>query len=728
MSSQKYVVKGSGRDGKNLMKIIGAVNNGIAYNAAAPLSSIMGGESALTGADQQFQSGMSFAQKTACANAVEMVGKNFASAAAKLGDMMKLSGLESFSQQLEAGAVDRQKAATIELNARSNRQWVAAEKLFPTLILGYSDEALILPVDVAGVGAYNLGGNSNEAFEDLRPIASVLRDSKFNPGDDLRLVPVLPADAQDPNFDKFVTSAMFTPWTHTYGSQDLLNRGSHQTNYLAIKKINNLMSLCQAPGAPKFDQTDEIEPGSIAMESVLFGLKSKDATTVTYVTLDTRTMSGNAMRPSTGVTSDDKRQMNFVMNSLNVKLLKQKTGAPTTAFDSLLAAGVEVFVQFEISGTYHKSQRSWSPTTSAVTISYLMKDGVKMVPGTPSMPADIQALVDAQVLEGEVVGILPYLNHNNVNRSRYGTTVVYATTNKPYNVHRRTPISVKYPMNGDDNNADVLAMLVKQMDVMVTRNMSHDAFKAAHQHFQYLYDNNGAQIVNINDDSSSILPGQHFLQTTAVDAKIDLVAEVSTLDSKDTRENIEAALVNKVYDVITALRVNSNIAALKEIDARPEEYDIIAHSSLAPFLMTGGDYRTFGQNIKFNIYETNIDSEIGSMWIVPKSHTTENQVDIFGGMGVCITKELLVIEGQVAQSDRQYNMIITQPAYGHHGLCPVAGRLTVTDIDKLLGDEGLISAVNKQLVKVSGKVEATGITAGAAGKEVEVEVGGSTGG
>lgn len=707
------------KSGGDLKAIILGVASGRLAGSDGKLTSIVGAES-MTSSIKDLEKGMGYNQVLAVKSSIEGAGNNaqFQARAEQLRDMIKHGGMESFSMQMDAGAVARQKAATIELNARSNRQWEAAETLYPTLVVPYDQEALVLPIDIAGVGAYNSSGNANEAFEDLRPIASVLSDSKFNAGDDLKLVPVVPGNPADANAAMFVPSADFTPWDVSYDANDLLKREAHKTNFLAIRKINNLLSLCRAPGSAPFEQNDEIESSSIKLNQLLLKVKTVDGTG--FVTLDTSNMSGVAARPSTGTTSDEKRQINFVLNGLPVTQLKDAAGAPTALFKTLQDAGLKVFLSLELSATYHRSTRSWSPTVSPVAFAYVINaDGDRLVVGSSAMPEATATLLTTQALEASIHGVELKMNHANTNRSRYGTTVVYANTTKTYNINRRQPISVKYPMLDADNNADVLAMLVQQMDIMVTRNMSHDAFKAANAHFDYVYDNNGMKIVNINDDSSSVLPGQHFLGTTGIETTIDLIKEVSTLDSKDTMDNIRAALVNKIYDIITGLRIRSNISALKELDGRAEEYDIVAHACLAPFLMTVGDYRTFGQNIKFNIVETNIDSEIGRMWVVPKSQTKNGDIDIFGGMGICVTKELLVIEGSVQQSDRQYRMIITQPAYQHHSLCPVAGRLTVADIDKLLGDEGLIAQVNKHLAQVSGKLEgATGVT----GKEIEVEI------
>ncbi|WZX10474.1 hypothetical protein ACP1_0185 [Aeromonas phage ACP1] len=714
----QFSVKGAGNKGAHLKNVMANLQ-AVQFKEGNVWAGITGNES-LNAVETTINAGIGFNQKNALASAIgSFADQSFADRAAKFADMVKVGGMESFSASMEAGKINRHKAATLELNARGNRQWDAAEELFKTVTIGYADENLQLPIDVAGVGAYNVSGNVNESFEDLRPIASVLADDKFSSGDDLKLVPVYPSDASNPNRAAFVAEADWTPWDEAYEANDLLGREAHKTNYLAIRKANNLMSLCQAPGAPRFEQNDEIESGSIRLNSFLLKIKTKDGEG--FATLDTSTMSSTAMRPGTGLTSDEKRQIAFVINGMDVANLKTKAGAPTQLFKTLTDAGLQVFVQFEYSATYQRSTRALSPTVSPVTIAYVMKNGEKLVPGTAGMPADIQALITAQVVEASVHGVVLKMNHNNVNQSRYGTTVVFANTIKNYGVRRRNPISVKYPMQGDDTNADVLAQLIKQMDVLVTREMSHDAFRAAHGHFAYLYDNNGQQMVNINDDSSSVLPGQHFLNTTAVHSKFKLLEQVSTLDSKDALENIRAVLVNKIYDIITALRVNSNVAALKELDGRAEEYRVIAHSSMAPFLMNAGDYRTFGNNVKFEVVETNINSEKGLLWVVPKSNTKDDEIDIYGGMGICVTKELLVIEGAVTQADRQYRMLITQPAYQHHALSCVAGLAEIEDIAQLLSDEGLISAVNKHMVQVSGstnpagvqKVEVTNFPAGA---------------
>lgn len=696
----------------NVSRAIASANN----STTSPFESLIGAESMTPGLSK-LNDNMGFNQR----NAVESFlssDDQFTSRAEQLRDMVKHGGMESFSMQLDQGSVARQKAASIQLNARSNRQWDGAEALFPTVVVPYEQEALILPIDIAGVGAYNSSGNVNEAWEDLRPIASILADASFSTGDDLKLVPVLPASSTAEGYDAFVSSADWTPWDVTYDDGDLLGRQGHQTNYLAIKKINNIMNLCRAPGAPAFEQNDEIEASSLNIRSILLKMKTKDGEG--FVTLDTSSMSGTAARPSTSQTSDEKRQITFPA-TVNVTSLKDKNGNSTDMFKSLTDAGLKVYLQFEIQASFHRSTRTWSPSISPVSIAYVVTStGDRLTVGSSKVPSTLASLISAQSLEASIHGILLSLQHANTNRSRYGMTVVYANVNKTYAIAKRQPISIKYPMGDADNNAVVLDKLVSQMDTMVCRNMSHDAFKEANAHFDYLYDNNGAKVVNINDDSASILPGQHFLNTTAIKSDFKLSDEVSTLDSKDALENIRSVLVNKITDIITALRVNSNVAALKELDGRDEEYVVVAHSSLAPFLMISGDVRTFGTNVKFSVVETNISTEKGKIWVVPKSQTKDGEIDVFGGMGICVAKELVVIEGTVNQSDRQYRMLITAPSYQHHALGCVAGRAKITDIESLLGDTGLVSVINRHLVNVNGTVGTT--TSESTTKEVGVDV------
>lgn len=638
--------------------------------------------------------------------------------------VQKVSGMESFSAQLDEGSIARQKAVTVELNGEANKQFDAAEAMYPTIKIGSGDQMIVLPIDIAGVGNYNIGGTVNDAYEDMRPIASTLTDSKFNMGDELKLVPVFVDNETDPGYKKFVSKTDWEARTETYDADDLLNRGSHKTNFLKPTKFDNLLNLCNAPGAEKFQQSDEIEATSIRVKRVLLKLKTKDGEGI--FALDTINYPGNAMRVGGSLNAKSERQL--ILKTVNTKAnqLKDKDGKDASALFTSLGKNVPSLA-WELNLVYHRDTRGLTATVSPeILIQYVTdENGARLVAGASKTPAEVNALINAQNLEGTILGFELEMNHNNVDWSRYGQTIVYASTEKQYNVRSRTPIHVRYPMSDDDNNAEILAKCVKSMALMISRNMTHDAFKSAIRHFDFLMENNNKKVVPINDVSNDVLPAQYFFTTCAKDAKLKLKDAVSTLDTKDALGNIQASLVNKITDVITDIRVRSGFAGIKEVDTgRAEEYTIVAHAAMAPFLITMGDVRTFGNNVKFKVIETNVDTEMDRFWVFPTSQTKDGNIDAFGGFGICVARELLVIEGDVRTERRQFRMLITQPSYQHHSVGCIAARVTIEDFQEMMAEGGVLSSVTRHLVNVTGTLDGVAPAPGADGNEIDVTPGG----
>ena len=672
------------------------------------LSLLMGSENFSLGTNPTF----SFAQQQSILStaAFALSGDEFTRRLKSEGEMIKTAaGFESFS------------AVTVELNGEANKQFDAAEAMYPTIKIGTGDQMIELPIDIAGVGHYNVGGNVNDAYEDMRPIVSTLTDSKFDMGDELRLVPVFKDDPTDPGYKKFVDKADWPVQPVTYDADDLLNRGSHQTNFLRPTKFDNLMNLCNAPGAEKFQNSDEIEATSIKVKRVLIKLKTKDGEGI--FAIDTLNYSGNAMRVGGSLNSKVERQLILkTVNSEPAKLLDKDGKDAKSLFTSLGALVPNLY--WDMTLTYNRDTRGLTVNTSEVLVNHVMDGKNRLVTGASRTPDEVNALIAAQAVEGSIIGFELQMNHSNVDWSRYGQTIVYAQTNKQYNVRSRTPVHVRYAMDDDNNNAEVLSKCVKNMALLISRNMTHDAFKAAVRHFDYIMENNNKQVVPIHDLSNDVLPAQYFFTTTGRDDKLTLKTAVSTLDTKDALGNIQASFVNKITDVLTDIRVRSGFAGIKEVDTgRFEEYTIVAHSSLAPFLITMGDVRTFGNNVKFTVIETNVDTEKDRFWVFPSSQTKDGSIDAFGGFGICVTRDLLVIEGDVRSERRQFRMLITQPSYEHHSIGCVAARVTVTDYAELMAEGGVLSAITRHLVNVNGTLDGVA-PAPDAGDEIDVTPGG----
>lgn len=724
MSKKQYQfnsgVGNSSRMTALLTKLAAGEVNPQSLQGVESLSQIFGAENFSLG---NGEGSMTYAQKLSALDATktafgnsEVFVKRVTNAAKQLSTQ---TGFESFTAQLSEGSIASQKAATIELNAEANKQFAAAEAMYPTVRIGFEETMLELPVDIAGVGSYNIGGNVNDAYENLRPIPSTLADSKFNPGDDLKIVPVFVNDPANVGFTKFVSTTDWPARDEVYEQGDLLGRETHKTNFLKAVRLDNVLNLCRAPGTPEWQRDDEIETSSMRVSRVLFKLKTKDGEGV--FALDVSNYPGNAMRVGSGLNAKSERQLILKTDNTTPAALKDKDGKDASALFASLGLYKPTF-SWSLNINFHRDTRTLVPTVSqGIGIYQVFNEANdRLVIGASKTPADVNALVANQNVEMSLLGYEMKMNHNNKNWSRYGQTIVYSSTNKQYNVRSRTPIHVRYPMDTKDNNAEVLAKCIKSMGLMISRNMTHDAFKAAARHFDYLLENNGKRVVHVNDSSNDTLPAQYFFTTTAKNASLNVKKATSTLDTKDALGNIQAAFVNKITDVVTDIRVASGFSAIKEIDSRPESYVIVAHAALAPFLITTGDIRTFGQNVKFEVIETNVDTEIGHFWIFPASATKDGSIDVFGGLGVCVSRELLVIEGEVNTEERQYRMLITQPSYDHHSIGCVLGRVEIEDIEELMSGGGVLSSVTRHLVDVEGTLDGANTTPDTSGNEIDV--------
>ena len=96
---------------------------------------------------------------------------------------------------------------------------------------------------------------------------------------------------------------------------------------------------------------------------------------------------------------------------------------------------------------------------------------------------------------------------------------------------------------------------------------------------------------------------------------------------------------------------------------------------------------------------------IGKILIVPKNTSGDDFINPLGGIGVNISKENIVVQGNVTRDQQDFGVVMTMPTYRHWGLCPIIGSLTVTDADKFLTDDGILSTLAKLRVAATGHLE-----------------------
>lgn len=611
-------------------------------------------------------------------------------------DLLKtVAGNEGFSLVQKPGDKVAAKAASITLNALAHRQTDAAEEMYKTVTVGYTDEQIDFTVQSSGIGRYVFGAGAYEKVSSLTPITSILRDGKFFMEDTLALYPVYPEQADSANRKFFVKEEAHSPWEVNYGKSDALKRTSHHTNYLqAGRTIPNLLGVSQAPGQAAFDTTDEVESNSIMVKSVLLnvsvGAKSE------YVTVDTRSYSNRNFGPTiNGQTSDDRRLALVARGLKPASFLKGEE--VSKIFDELTVNGLVPSFSFTLTGNFNRANNTLDTQTGELAIDYITDEkGVRHLPDT-KVPAI--AAIFAKFKDGQVVGLDIGYNHNNINRSNFGYRVELFDAVKVFPVRRQTPISVIYPVAKEDTNEPAISKAVDEMNVILQAQTTAKAFSAAEEHIALVAATNGAAIVG-NEQASNVMAGMHFVNSTYLARELKLADAVSAIDSITVLEAVEKAMTAEMNEMIAALNTKSGLAAISEYRKIDKKWTVVGHQNLIRYMMRQGDSRSAGQGVDFKLVPTNLDSMIGKFYMFPESETSGSNIDIIGGMGVMISKEHQVIQASVTRNNKDHGVIITQPAYQHHSVTPIIGVLNVLDAHEALTEKGLVRYLSSQRVKL----------------------------
>ena len=645
-------------------------------------------------------------------------------------DLTSITGYEGFSMQNDKGSEQSVKAINMTLNAQNHRQTKAAEELFRTVSVRYEDEGANLVVRAAGLGTYVYGATAWQSASDLRPIFGLLRTGEMFKDDVLALFPVYPADDADDNREFFVDEDFANVEDHVYPTGDAYGRGEHDTQMLAVPvTIPNLLGLSQAPGQRPWTSTDEIESNSISVKRL--GVSGQVGGTDASFFINTTAMSNNTFGPSTQVQSSDDRALSMYIKNLPGFTVTDKDGVAIgeTLFADIKAAGYEPLLQVSFTGNYQRQGNELRLNGGQVTISGL-RPLTKDANGKAQQDIKIgNAGSDVKPLfktlsTATVAGADLSYNVSNTSRGNFGYRIEVYDTVKHLSVRRRSPVSVKYPVDKKDVNSTSLDYAIEQMSVVINNQCSKEAFDMAEEHVAYITSIDGAPVVGgAGDQGSNVLPAQHYLTAAAVNRSIKLADVVSAIDSTDVLAAVQAAISNEVSDITAALNTKSGLAAVAEYGGVDEKIDwsVIVHQNLARFLMKQGDPRTIGAWENITIEATNFDSMIGKMYIVPKNTSSEDSINPIGGIGVNISKENVVVQGMVTRDQQDFGVVMTMPAYRHWALNVVIGTLTIEDAYDFLKDEGLLSRLAVQRVSVKAADEENGILVNTAGGEEPVD-------
>jgi hypothetical protein len=616
--------------------------------------------------------------------------------------LAEVTGIEGFSLQNFKGSEMDIKAANLTLNAQSHLQTPGAEALFSTITVRYEDEGANLVVRAAGIGSYAYGNSAWQSASELRPIFGLLRTGDMFKDEVLAVHPVYPEDAGDDNRDFFVDTAIIAAGTATYPEADAYNRSSHATQFLKVPNtIPNYLALTQVPGQRPWTSTDELESNSLVVKEVLASAKL-GATAINFF-INTNSISNNTFGPTSQGQSSDDREVNLHLRAMPGFSVLDKTGATIgeTMFAAFKTAGYEPLLNISLNGNYQRQSNELRLNSGQVTVHGLRDLTNGNVVTMHKADATQKGLIKS-LTGGAVTGINLGGNVSNTSRGNFGYRIEVFDADKRLSVRRNSPVSVKYPVSADDVNQGSLDFAIQQMSIAINNQCSKKAFDVAQEHLKYITSIDGSPVVG-NQQGSNVLPGQHYVSAAAVNRSFKIKDRVSSLDSADVFDNVSAVFLNEISDITAALNTKSGLAAIAEYGGTDKiEWTVVVHQNLARFLMRSGDARTLGPTAPMQIVETNFDSQIGQLLIVPKNTSTNDFINPLGGIGVNISKENIVVQGNVTRDQQDFGVVMTMPTYRHWPLNVIIGSLTIEDAHEFLGDEGLLTKLAKQIVQVEG--------------------------
>lgn len=618
----------------------------------------------------------------------------------------KVAGLEGFSMENYKGEEKDIRAANITLNAQTQLQTKAAEALFASVGIGYHEEGATLIVRAAGLGTYAYGNTAFQSGSDLRPIFGLLRSGEMYQEEVLQVWPVYVDDDASETHDLFVDEAKIAPEQKKYMAGDAYNRQPHLTQMLKVPStIPYFIGLTQTPGQRPWDTTDELESNSISVRKLLVE-GTVGATAVSFF-INTAAMSNNTFGVGGQIQTSDDRQLRLQIKQLPGFSVTDKDGKEIgeVLFKTFKDAGFQPLLSVTLTGNFQRQTgelvlQSGSATVFALQSIANPKLIIKIGAGDDAQKALIRSV------KGQVTGASTTQNVTNINRGNFGYRIEVYDVYKHLSVQRRSPISVKYPVGPDDTNQQSLNNALEHMSVVINNQCSKQAFIEADKHIAYVKSINNSPVVS-NTQGSEILAGQHFVTATSINRSLRLQDVVSAVGTVEVFDAISAALINEVADIIAALNTRSGLAAIAEYGSTnvKDKWTVVVPQNLARYMMRSGDARTIGPISNLEIVVTNFDSEVKRMIIVPYNDSNSEVINPLAGIGVCVTKENIVVQGNVTRNNTDYGVVMTLPTYKHWALNVVIGTLTVEDAEEFTSDNSPINKVARQRIAVDNAAD-----------------------
>lgn len=588
-------------------------------------------------------------------------------------DVRETPSLESFDERELAKFIPY----SIAFNVKASRQDSFSEMFYPTTVVspdqgGY--EVHLRRTLVHNAIQHNVAGN--RADWQRKNLVHAAIDATILADESTALVPTILANGS--NADKFVPEALVAPTTRRIGNVDVL------TSSLLIGQQVDLLGLSSHPGllgAGFIDHTDAID-AAISLEKLLIQLN--DTTVVRFNTL--RLARAGFVKSVEG----DGREMSLAFRSQDLILDSTTTdvaGVQPEILQAVRDAKYTVRLSVNVTGTVNVQLGNAELFASKVSVASIIdEDGneISLVSGAG------RTLAQALVADAQVLGYDLKTARTNSNRRTRGLLLDHNDQTFRYTIPLGAPISAPSPA-GSNRDARDLESLIDAVRVRNTNNAVTRLLNYISTLKEYV---GGVQRKGCLPSVEGV--GGFLIQPFFEDIEIDMEEQVSSVRDIDRAADVNALLVNAIRDVSYRMyRASGFQPALNASSNGSNQPKLLIGTDvlLQRHLMVTGDSRTFG--IAFAEYqiESTFDSRMNDTIIIALTRQGQCEAGDPLQWGVHAWIPELASSMMVARDGGTYPEAMVQPRNLHVNNVPVAARIRVKNLDKVLKNRQTVVAV-----------------------------------
>lgn len=580
---------------------------------------------------------------------------------------------------------------SVVFNVQAARQNEFGEAFYPTVVVTPDQSGLDVSVSrtmVFNEIRHDLTGKPTD-FQRRNLVEAVI-DASILANESTKAIPYYVASGTGANADKFVLNTVVAPFTVNTGNEVIL------TAPLKPGIDIGLLGLCQPPSVQatgQLDNTDTLDH-RIALDKLWLKFVNAGGDE-SIISFDVNRLPRSQFQKSQEG-FDRELNLNFITVDLPIdSQTLDISGAVASAAGGALAylAGTPdrstwiVRLALKVTGDANIELGNVSVNTNVVTIDSIAR--VDALTGAitavtevsdPGAMAALRAAITPSLTPATVVGYTLQAYRSNLNRRTRGLQVTTVTQNERYAIPLGSPVTCPAPVTATRTSTDMAAPItaarIRNDNNAVTKLLAYADTLSA---------------LKVSADRRIAVPsvegiGRHLVRPFFERSTIVVPDIVASLASQERAEDVSAALVNKLREVVyRAYRDSGYQPALDAITGGTGEKPTVLIGTdpvIQRHLMVSGDTRTLSIGFDHQIV-TSMDSRVyGKIFItfVRKGQTGPDPMS-FGCMAwmpELATNIQMSRNGQVSQET------MVQPRSIHINTLPI---LLVFDI------EGLATAV-----------------------------------